>query len=463
VAKIARQLGFDHAEAVVRTPCSPKLAAVILPHVLGHRWAQTSFEFRKGKAFPVISGIVVAAENEDTILEASVLCSPAERNCLLEQFLIKAYWEVEHAAAQKEQEKRQQAVLKRWTKLVQGLRIHQRIREQYGAHGSGALGARNAGSRPAAAHIDDEQEQEQELGEGGVQRATAGGFLTSVEDVVQPYSLPRPTHAVFSSPPRSPRPSGRASPVPLTAQSARPAPASPASAEDDEEGDVGDEPRFHTEDLDVGTPHRQHPQRRVPKSMAALAAEVAQAEAAAARLSEEDDAASASVSVSVSASATTPHRTTARRRATSTSKSKSKSRTTAKATTTKAQTQSRRKRARTREDEADADASGSDSGSEGKLERGGDDDGDDGDDDVDMDVDGERPRAAKRARRQRRDRSLRADPDPDSDAAGAGADVEVPVSVTRSDRVLRTRKGKSAEQRAREREQELAVKRALAG
>src|SRR6266851_8026833 len=99
VAKIARQLGFDHAEAVVRT-CSPKLAAVILPHVLGHRWAQTSFEFRKGKAFPVISGIVVAAENEDTILEASVLCSPAERNCSLEQFLIKAYWEVEHAAAQ---------------------------------------------------------------------------------------------------------------------------------------------------------------------------------------------------------------------------------------------------------------------------------------------------------------------------------------------------------------------------
>ena len=84
VAKIARQLGFDHAEAVVRTPYSPKLAAVILSHVLGHRYAQTSFEFRKGKAFPVISGIVVAAENEDTILEASVLCSPAERNGLLE-------------------------------------------------------------------------------------------------------------------------------------------------------------------------------------------------------------------------------------------------------------------------------------------------------------------------------------------------------------------------------------------
>ena len=50
-----------------------------------HARSQTSFEFRKGKAFPVLSGIVVAAENEDTILEASALypglsriaCSPA--------------------------------------------------------------------------------------------------------------------------------------------------------------------------------------------------------------------------------------------------------------------------------------------------------------------------------------------------------------------------------------------------
>lgn len=33
VAKIARQLGFDYAEAVVRTPsCSPKLAVAILSH-----------------------------------------------------------------------------------------------------------------------------------------------------------------------------------------------------------------------------------------------------------------------------------------------------------------------------------------------------------------------------------------------------------------------------------------------
>lgn len=44
-AKIAKRLGFDYAEAV------------------------TNFEFKKGRAFPVISGIVVASENEEAILE----------------------------------------------------------------------------------------------------------------------------------------------------------------------------------------------------------------------------------------------------------------------------------------------------------------------------------------------------------------------------------------------------------
>ncbi|KAH9013188.1 hypothetical protein EDB83DRAFT_2576942, partial [Lactarius deliciosus] len=133
-AKIARLLGFDYAEAV------------------------TSFEFRKGKAFPMISGVVVSAENEDTVLEA--------------------YWEAEHAAVQKEQEKRHQAVLKRWSKLVRGLRIRQRMREQYGTATSSDLASRRNG---------DEGGDNQDEGGGG-------GFLTSVGDVVQPYSLPRPTH-----------------------------------------------------------------------------------------------------------------------------------------------------------------------------------------------------------------------------------------------------------------------------
>jgi xeroderma pigmentosum group C-complementing protein len=404
---------------------------------------QTSFEFRKGKAFPVISGIVVAAENEDTILEAS--------------------WEAEHAAAEKEQEKRQQAVLKRWTKLVQGLRIRQRMREEYGAgaQGDGTLGLRSVGSNLGATRGDDAEGDED-----GTQLATAGGFLTGVEDVVQPYSLPRPTHAVFSSPPRSPGPSGRASPAPV-------GPASPESSfvdvaryddDDADDADVVEEPRLLTEDLDVDTDDAgasscQHPRRRMPKSMAALAAEVAQAQA----LANEEDSASGSGSASASASvsATVPvptNRTVARRAA---SKSKSTPKTRAKKPNAKAVTgrgtgttkaRGRRKRCRGRDHEADASGSGSDL----------DDTASDDERDVDMemdvdedeDMDGARSRVAKRAGKQRQGRSNLRDAD-----AGADSAVQVP----QSDRVLRARKGKSGEELARERERELAVKRALAG
>lgn len=415
-AKIARQLGFDYAEAVVRTrSCSLKWAAAISPDTR----RQTGFEFRKGKAFPVISGIVVAAENEDTILEAS--------------------WEAEHAAAEKEQEKRQQAVLKRWTKLVQGLRIRQRMREEYGAQGAGTPSLRDAGSSSAVARGDGDEGGD----EDGTQlaTATAGGFLTSVEDVIQPYSLPRPAHAVFSSPPRSPIPSGRASPAPV-------GPASPASPfadaawynddDEDEEEDVVEEPRLPTEDLDVdtGASSRQHPRRRMPKSMAALAAEVAALANAAVN---EEDAASASATVPAPV---LPDRTVARR-AVSRPKSMSKTRATKPNTRagtgtgrTKAQAQGRRKRGwgRGRGDEADASGSGFD------LE--------------DTASDGERPD---------RDVDMGMGMDVDADAGGAGAGADGAVRVPRSDRVLRARKGKSAEQVARERERELAVKRALAG
>jgi xeroderma pigmentosum group C-complementing protein len=42
-----------------------------------------------------------------------------------------AYWEAEHDAAEREAEKRRERVLKRWTRLVQGLRIRQRLQAQY--------------------------------------------------------------------------------------------------------------------------------------------------------------------------------------------------------------------------------------------------------------------------------------------------------------------------------------------
>lgn len=43
----------------------------------------------------------------------------------------KAYWESAQDAEEKERIKREERVIKRWTRLVQGLRIRQRLQEQY--------------------------------------------------------------------------------------------------------------------------------------------------------------------------------------------------------------------------------------------------------------------------------------------------------------------------------------------
>ena len=42
-----------------------------------------------------------------------------------------AYWEAEHHAEAKRAAKRREAVIKRWTKLIHGLRIRERLQEQY--------------------------------------------------------------------------------------------------------------------------------------------------------------------------------------------------------------------------------------------------------------------------------------------------------------------------------------------
>ncbi|KAH8984346.1 hypothetical protein EDB92DRAFT_1887514 [Lactarius akahatsu] len=337
-AKIARLLGFDYAEAV------------------------TSFEFRKGKAFPVISGVVVSAENEDTVREA--------------------YWEAEHAAAQKEQEKRHQAVLKRWTKLVRGLRIRQRMREQYGTATSSDLAPRRNG---------DEGGGDQDEGGGG-------GFLTSVGDVVQPYSLPRPAHVVFASPPRSPEPDGR-TPTPA------PEPAFAMSLDEAEAecDDAGEGPS-----LDVGNAHdrpaeklRASPGQGMPKSMAELAAE---AEAAA--TAQGPGRSDVSVEVEVAEEGATSTAAPRRRRPPPRARPKANG-----------EARTGQKRARVRESEEEdegewvGDAQPGD-GSSGIEDAVGND---------------QRPRDAKRARTRARRR-------------GRGAALAVPVPVPTSDRVLRVRK-----------------------
>lgn len=87
-ARICRKMNIEHAEAC------------------------TGFEFGKQRAVPILTGVVVAAENEDTVIDA---------------------WEVEEAAkAKKEADKREKLVLGLWKKFMSGLRIVERMKFEYG-------------------------------------------------------------------------------------------------------------------------------------------------------------------------------------------------------------------------------------------------------------------------------------------------------------------------------------------
>ncbi|KAI9568479.1 hypothetical protein HD554DRAFT_2172269 [Boletus coccyginus] len=143
-AKIAKKLGFDHAEAV------------------------TGFEFRKRRAVPVIQGIVVAAENESVMVEA----------CL----------EAEQDAEERARAKRLERACKRWIRLVHGLRIRERLQRQYA---SGEADKQNAtlGSQP---HQSREPSQQREPWlDTNESEQQAGGHLTTADDVVEPFHLPR--------------------------------------------------------------------------------------------------------------------------------------------------------------------------------------------------------------------------------------------------------------------------------
>jgi len=136
VAKIARKLGFDFAEAV------------------------TGFEFRKRRAVPLIEGIVVSVENEAVIVEA--------------------FLEAEEDAEEKAKAKRLERVHKRWVRLVQGLRIRQRLQAQY-ADAANGIGGESAG--PSIQVTIDQPQQ-------------PGGFLITADDVVEQHHLPKSRHQV---------------------------------------------------------------------------------------------------------------------------------------------------------------------------------------------------------------------------------------------------------------------------
>ncbi|KAF2180664.1 Rad4-domain-containing protein [Zopfia rhizophila CBS 207.26] len=87
-AKICKRLGVDFAAAC------------------------TGFEFGKQRAVPVLTGVVVAAENEDLVIDA---------------------WEADEAEkARKEADKKEKLVLGLWKKFFVGLRIVERMKREYG-------------------------------------------------------------------------------------------------------------------------------------------------------------------------------------------------------------------------------------------------------------------------------------------------------------------------------------------
>lgn len=111
--KVCKRLQIDYAEAVV------------------------DFEFGHRMAVPVIQGVVIAEEHHDRVME-ELQRDEAER-------------------ARKEDEKRRKAALGKWRRFLMGMRIVERIRQDYGhiddnvsvfAH-SGARGAPQPEATPA--------------------------------------------------------------------------------------------------------------------------------------------------------------------------------------------------------------------------------------------------------------------------------------------------------------------------
>jgi xeroderma pigmentosum group C-complementing protein len=74
--------------------------------------SQTGFEYKKQRAIPVVTGVVVAEENKDALMEAyEIATADAEERALI---------------------KKKAAVIKRWQKLITDLRIRKKLQIEYG-------------------------------------------------------------------------------------------------------------------------------------------------------------------------------------------------------------------------------------------------------------------------------------------------------------------------------------------
>lgn len=138
--KVCKRLGIDYAEAVV------------------------DFEFGNRMAVPVIQGVVIAEEYHDQVME-EIRKDEVER-------------------ARKEDEKRRKEALRVWSKFLKGLRIVERIRQDYGHVDDSVPVFQKNSANKGARDARDEEEPPSKLAESMQARdeEMAGGFFPDGHD-----------------------------------------------------------------------------------------------------------------------------------------------------------------------------------------------------------------------------------------------------------------------------------------
>ncbi|CAG7959496.1 unnamed protein product [Penicillium olsonii] len=214
--RVCKKLGIDYAEAV------------------------TGFEFGSKMAVPVIQGVVVAAENEDLLRDA---------------------WRADAAEKRKREElKAEKKILQTWRKFLFGLRIMERVRDEYGGRDPVADRERDSHNPFAAQkkNADDEPEEDDEMDDAEPYNPVdhGGGFLLpGHEDVDDGLIIehqdqethPAPIHArsgAEESDPESP---------------AEKSPPTSIKSESDDEGEAGEDEEEEEEPEYAPRPTRRRP------------------------------------------------------------------------------------------------------------------------------------------------------------------------------------------------------------
>ncbi|RDW80586.1 hypothetical protein BP5796_05284 [Coleophoma crateriformis] len=137
-AKICKKLGIDFAEAV------------------------TGFEFGARMAIPIITGVVIAEENYELVIEQ---------------------WRIdEQERLRKEDEKRTKAAIGMWRKMLMGMRIIERVREEYGEEVGHQVDALNPWTNKNKSNAYDLSEEQDAQRMGQQDEDMAGGFFPEGHD-----------------------------------------------------------------------------------------------------------------------------------------------------------------------------------------------------------------------------------------------------------------------------------------